>query len=168
MGFQCWQPSRQMIWNWWATLKFRRFWISRCTPKRNVWFYRINRNKFIILVEKFLLNAFVKIVCNIVGCVFVLYSDYFAAYLKEPQATPLIPSSTATAYQNKPVFAMIFQNPYILAFILALILLIILLLMVLMLVTGTKSQRNAQHKGYNDVSQICVWQITNIFEINFD
>lgn len=69
------------------------------------------------------------------------------AYLKEPQATPLIPSSTMTTNQNKPILAMIFQNPYILAFIGALLLLIILLLMILMLITGTKNKRQATRKG---------------------
>lgn len=69
------------------------------------------------------------------------------AYLKDPQATPLIPSSTVTTDQNKPILAMIFQNSYILAFILSLLVLIILLLMLLMLVAGTKNQQNNSQKG---------------------
>ncbi|XP_055323152.1 uncharacterized protein LOC129578490 isoform X2 [Sitodiplosis mosellana] len=74
-------------------------------------------------------------------------------YLKEPQATPLIPSSTMTTNPNKPILAMIFQNPYILAFIIALMLLIILLLMILMLVTGTKNQRRTTRKGVSKAAQ---------------
>ncbi|XP_031631633.1 uncharacterized protein LOC116345954 isoform X2 [Contarinia nasturtii] len=80
-------------------------------------------------------------------------------YLKEPQATPLIPSSTMTTNQNKPILAMIFQNPYILAFIGALLLLIILLLMILMLITGSKKQRTTttasgtKRKGVSKAAQ---------------
>lgn len=74
---------------------------------------------------------------------FFSYQIKSAAYLKEqPQATPLIPSSTtiSPANHNEPILAMIFQNPYILTFIVALILLIIVLLIILMLVGGSKHQ----------------------------
>lgn len=49
--------------------------------------------------------------------------------------------------ESSPVLAVIFQNPFILAFLAALLLLIILLLMILMIVTGTKDQRRLKRKG---------------------
>lgn len=78
----------------------------------------------------------------------LLWFCWFSAYLKEPQATPLIPSSTVATEQSKPILAIIFQNPYILAFILVLIMLIILLLMLLMLVSGgQKKTQTIPKKG---------------------
>lgn len=70
-----------------------------------------------------------------------------AAYLKEPQATPLIPA-TASGNQNSNFIAIIVQNPVMFAIGIVMLCLVVILLIGLLLMTRAKRKRSAEVKRY--------------------
>lgn len=65
------------------------------------------------------------------------------AYIREPQATPLIP---ATSSQSSNVIAVFTQNPIMFVIVAVMILLIVILLIGFLLMTRAKKRRSAEIK----------------------